>query len=115
MLFSGLWKLAAMTGVVGVGLFAVYQAQKGMDKGIASAASPDSAGDDQTTASPGGDVPADKPQSTAVGEPDPFDRLSVESNSPKESIPIQRTIGAPRQPSSPDDDWASGETRWPPL
>jgi len=32
MLVSGLWKLAAMAGVIGVGLVAVYQAQKGMEK-----------------------------------------------------------------------------------
>jgi uncharacterized repeat protein (TIGR01451 family) len=32
MLLSGIWKLAAMAGVIGVGLVAVYQAQQGMPK-----------------------------------------------------------------------------------
>lgn len=31
-MWNGLWKLAAMVGVIGVGLFAVYQAQKGMNQ-----------------------------------------------------------------------------------
>ncbi|HEY4259470.1 MAG TPA: hypothetical protein VGM98_04900, partial [Schlesneria sp.] len=37
MLLSGLWKLAAMASVIGVGLVAVYQAQQGMDKSAAIA------------------------------------------------------------------------------
>ena len=41
MLLSGLWKLAAMAGVIGVGLVAVYQAQKGMDN-TTVASTPDS-------------------------------------------------------------------------
>jgi hypothetical protein len=38
MLISGLWKLAAMAGVIGIGLVAVYQAQQGLDPDAAMVA-----------------------------------------------------------------------------
>lgn len=44
MLLSGLWKLAAMTGVIGVGLVAVYQAQQGMEQTSITAAEADTEG-----------------------------------------------------------------------
>lgn len=68
MLVSGLWKLAAMAGVIGVGLVAVYQAQQGMEK--TSVTAPDSGGgaDPETTS----DVLADTGQTTS--EPNPFEK-----------------------------------------
>ncbi len=45
MLISGLWKLAAMAGVIGVGLVAVYQAQQGLDPSSIVATSLDDTGD----------------------------------------------------------------------
>ncbi|MBC8113928.1 MAG: DUF11 domain-containing protein, partial [Candidatus Saccharimonas sp.] len=45
MLISGLWKLAAMAGVIGVGLVAVYQAQKGLDPSSIVATGLDDSGD----------------------------------------------------------------------
>ena len=38
-MWNGFWKLTVMVGVVGIGLFAVYQAQKGMNRFASSAAS----------------------------------------------------------------------------
>jgi len=40
-MWNGLWKLTAMVGVIGVGLFAVYQAQKGMNQTTAVSPSSD--------------------------------------------------------------------------
>ena len=45
MLISGLWKLAAMAGVIGVGLVAVYQAQQGLDPSSIVATSLDDSDD----------------------------------------------------------------------
>ena len=45
MLISGLWKLAAMAGVIGVGLVAVFQAQQGLESPPIVAPSGDEAGD----------------------------------------------------------------------
>ncbi len=70
MLLSGLWKLAAMTGVIGVGLVAVYQAQQGMEQTSITAAEADT-GDsesDDAGAVPASDIVA--PQS----ESDPFNK-----------------------------------------
>ena len=38
-MWNGLWKLTVMVGVIGIGLFAAYQAQKGMNLTQASAPS----------------------------------------------------------------------------
>ena len=45
MLISGLWKLAAMAGVIGVGLVAVFQAQQGLESPPIVAPSGDESGD----------------------------------------------------------------------
>lgn len=45
MLISGLWKLAAMAGVIGVGLVAVYQAQQGLVQPPSSVATSEEKGD----------------------------------------------------------------------
>ena len=45
MLISGLWKLAAMAGVIGVGLVAVFQAQQGLESPPIVAPSGDEIGD----------------------------------------------------------------------
>ncbi len=45
MLISGLWKLAAMAGVIGVGLVAVFQAQQGLETPAIVAPSSDEVGD----------------------------------------------------------------------
>ncbi len=45
MLISGLWKLAAMAGVIGVGLVAVFQAQQGLESPPIVAPSGDETGD----------------------------------------------------------------------
>ena len=45
MLISGLWKLAAMAGVIGVGLVAVFQAQQGLESPPFVAPSGDETGD----------------------------------------------------------------------
>lgn len=71
MLLSGLWKLAAMFSVVGVGLVAVYQAQQGMDKTAAVASedqqSEEGAPDPFGEAQPLSPTPLEAPQ-----EADPF-------------------------------------------
>ena len=38
-MWNGIWKLAVMVGVIGVGLFAVYQAQQGMSRAVTSTSS----------------------------------------------------------------------------
>ena len=38
-MWNGIWKLTVMVGVIGVGLFAVYQAQQGMSRVATSTSS----------------------------------------------------------------------------
>jgi uncharacterized repeat protein (TIGR01451 family) len=84
MLLSGLWKLAAMASVIGVGLVAVYQAQQGMDKTAAIAQ--DDTGSNNAP-DPFADTPsppesqADEPKGpTPLGD-DPFGTFTVAKKS----------------------------------
>lgn len=108
MLVSGLWKLAAMAGVIGVGLVAVYQAQQGMDKSSVSqsqdesdanatdpfadpqAQAATSSTDDATSADPFAEFPpkqaVNQPlkapgDSGTSDEPNPFESFSAKSAS----------------------------------
>lgn len=74
MLMSGLWKLAAMAGVIGVGVVAAFQAREGMDnKSVSSQVTAD--GD--TATEPNGDaidvIANAKPSSDPVDDPDRSD------------------------------------------
>ena len=81
MLVSGLWKLVAMAGVIGVGLVAVYQAQKGMDKPASvSAQDSDSESD-----------PGEPPDLLAKVDHSPFPLILLKS-----PIRLVKTCSAPR-------------------
>ena len=69
MLVSGLWKLAAMAGVIGVGLVAVYQAQKGMDKPAVTATE---GGPEAATEPLAGTESVSEPAADPQQEPNPF-------------------------------------------
>jgi len=113
MLISGLWKLAAMAGVIGVGLVAVYQAQKGLDQPPIVATSLDDSGDnsglatDDTASEPVAVSPtplaeaplqvvdpfAEQPTRTASAKPQEF----PEADDARE--PFERTASSTTQPA----------------
>lgn len=84
MLLSGLWKLAAMASVIGVGLVAVYQAQKGMDK--TAAVAQDDAGSENAP-DPFADTPSapdaqeEAPKGPTPIAEDPFGTFNVAKKS----------------------------------
>lgn len=76
-MWNGIWKLTAMVGVVGVGLFAAYQAQKGMNLSVASSpndsASANSKSDralSSTDEDPSAESLGQQPESLAVADLD---------------------------------------------
>ena len=90
MLISGLWKLAAMAGVIGVGLVAVYQAQQGLDPSSIAATSLDDSGDDGHL--PADDTPSEPPTlAPTTLETDP---LKLEDPF---AVPASRTASAKPQ------------------
>lgn len=111
MLLSGLWKLAAMTGVIGVGLVAVYQAQQGMEQTSITAAEAD-AGDSEPD---GSDMaPASEP-ADPQSESDPFNKdsdLLLGTQSPG-NVAVDGatpTLAAPSEISKTDGFDAPGNT-----
>lgn len=122
MLISGLWKLAAMTGVIGVGLVAVYQAQKGMDKTAITAsdtADSEVPGTETLGADPlAGDplaaaAPADEVTATEPPDADPFDTksLGTVNLSANDKEPTSKKLAPPaddnaeKSPSGPGLDF----------
>ncbi len=88
MLMSGLWKLAAMAGVIGIGLVAVYQAQKGLGQPPIVAISSDGSGgaDDLTADGPTGETPGLTPTPLEPGPinlDDPFGEQPTRTASAK--------------------------------
>ena len=123
MLISGLWKLAAMTGVIGVGLVAVYQAQQGMDKtAITTSDSADPAatdtetvGTDPLAADPlSAAAPEEKVTAAEPAEPNPFDTKSLDAVNlaAKDNEPVQKLAPPPEEgfektPTGPGLDFRS--------
>lgn len=68
-MWNGVWKLAVMVGVVGIGLFAVFQAQKGMNR-FASVASIDDTGEETADAADNAtDNVSDRDSLSSLSEP----------------------------------------------
>jgi len=86
MLLSGLWKLAAMASVIGVGLVAVYQAQQGMDKPAVTSTEGES-GDPDELGTPDSQAAADPfvmtPDQESPFSADPFGKLGLGENPAK--------------------------------
>ena len=105
MLLSGLWKLAAMASVVGVGLVAVYQAQQGMDKSAITVS--DSAVPDDPT----GDALADDSEATSVEPeklpPDPFVTDTLKSLNLTAKVPTEKESG-PTPLAPPSEELLTG-------
>ena len=122
MLISGLWKLAAMAGVIGVGLVAVYQAQKGLHPTSIVATGLDDSGDAGSLPTAGNasepvgltptplttdplkleDPFAAQPTRTASARPQEF----PEADNARE--PFERTASATPQPVADFTDDAAG-------
>lgn len=104
MLISGLWKLAAMTGVIGVGLVAVYQAQQGMDKTAITAsdpAEPEVPGTDPLAADPlSAAAPEEAVTATEPPNADPFDAKSLDAV----NLSANDKAAAPTKLAPPADD-----------
>ncbi|MBS0204333.1 MAG: DUF11 domain-containing protein [Planctomycetes bacterium] len=105
MLVSGLWKLAAMTGVIGVGLVAVYQAQKGMDQPVVAVAgdstTPENAGDPPDGIEPAANSEQVETAANPQQEPNPFgdpaQGLSGLTGKPNELPDSQPSLAAPSE------------------
>ena len=104
MLISGLWKLAAMTGVIGVGLVAVYQAQQGMDKTAITASDPadtEVLGTDPLGADPlSAAAPEEAVTATEPPDADPFDAKSLDAV----NLSANDKEPAPKKLAPPADD-----------
>jgi len=97
MLVSGLWKLAAMTGVISVGLVAVYQAKQGIDHPptTASADAETALGDEidsESGADPNSPPPGAAPENpgdllSELEGADPFGNASTASSARKPAAP----------------------------
>lgn len=103
MLLSGLWKLAAMTGVIGVGLVAVYQAQQGMEQTSITASEADTGESESDDA---GVVPASEIVAPP-SESDPFNKdaetlLGTQSPSKVATDGSTPTLAAPAEFSKSD-------------
>lgn len=94
MLVSGIWKLAAMAGVIGVGLVAVYQAQQGLPK--TSITAPDGGGGEpDDTGNPDENAPPDP-----LASADPASAIPPET--PNEPNPFgENPFGAPGLANKP--------------
>lgn len=110
MLLSGLWKLAAMTGVIGVGLVAVYQAQQGMEQTSITAAEADAGESEPEDA---GAEPASDAAATGA-DADPFSKdvvLGAPLRSKAESP--TPTLAPPTELSGSEGLEAAGEDNVP--
>jgi uncharacterized repeat protein (TIGR01451 family) len=90
MLISGLWKLAAMAGVIGVGLVAVYQAHQGLDQSPLAATSPDEASDTRGLA-------ADAVREPAALTPTPLETDPLKLDNPFAELPTRTASVKPQQ------------------
>ena len=91
MLISGLWKLAAMAGVIGVGLVAVYQAQKGLDPSSIVATGLDDSGDNSG-------LPADGTETEPAGlTPTPLETAPLKLEDPFAAQPARTASAQPRE------------------
>ena len=97
MLISGLWKLAAMAGVIGVGLVAVYQAQQGLSPSSIVATSLDDSGDT-------GRLPTEDAASEPVGlTPTPLAEAPLQLADPFAEPPTRTASARPRAIPEADD------------
>ena len=84
-MWNGIWKLTVMVGVIGVGLFAVYQAQQGMSRAVTSTSS---------------DVESDESTETSARSNE-FDRSVGSSGDRLPVVSIDRPDGGPPLPKRP--------------
>ena len=108
-MWNGFWKLTVMVGVIGIGLFAVFQAQKGMNR-IADLGSPEASADGESEPLPNGDalsVPTNEPPLNVSFDRDrPLDRnrqgkptVDARSNSNGDRIDLVGNFSADQPPS----------------
>ncbi len=97
MLISGLWKLAAMAGVIGIGLVAVYQAQQGLAPSPIVATSLDGPGD-------AGRLPTEANASETAGlTPTPLAEEPLKLDDPFAVQPARTAAVKPRKLPDADD------------
>ena len=97
MLISGLWKLAAMAGVIGVGLVAVYQAQQGLAPSSIVATGLNDSGDP-------GSLPTESAASESAGlTPTSLETAPLKLEDPFAERPTRAVSAKPQEFSEADD------------
>lgn len=115
MLVSGLWKLTAMVGVIGVGLVAAYQAQQGLDKSADPSVVVEER--DESPDESGSPTPLEGGASTTEAPKDesPFGENPFETKTPGETKPSKSRVTAPVSSSSRPDSGSGNQATQPNL